>query len=258
MGGSYDPIFVENGTAAKMKSRSGLKRNNPVPGVGHCFDSAHDTPTSGEISRTVNTSRNKALRTVRIGSLGRCNWNGLKYWLNLMILFRSLRIRVDVGMRFFGIGIVYSSLDRKIPKTSREKNPENPEILGIGILKTRKNPESKISKIPKSRGLGSGFENPGFYPQDFGFILSLGIFIPRIRDFNLWGSRSAFENPGKILSGKSRIFIPTIEALFWVSKILSPGFAIFLISGFSQNHRILGFFLELGYPDKKPTLPSNL
>ena len=61
------------------------------------------------------------------------------------------------------------------------KNPEISEILGIRILKCRKNPERKILRIPKSRGSGTGFlnlakilrksrknpENPGDRERDF-------------------------------------------------------------------------------------------
>ena len=96
--------------------------------------------------------------------------------------------------------------DLKIPKKAREKNPENPGVA-IGILKNRKNPKKNLEKI-----LSAKFQkslNPGDRDRDrdlkiskksrknlewkirrngeFPGIrdsLSLGILIPRIRDFS--------------------------------------------------------------------------
>ena len=70
----------------------------------------------------------------------------------------------------------------KIPKKSREKNPENPKIpgIGIGILKPLKNPE----KIPRAKSRKS--RNPG----------------DRDRDLKI--PKKSRENPEKIPSEKSR------------------------------------------------------
>ena len=113
--------------------------------------------------------------------------------------------------RGFGIGIFYFGLDRKIPeipksrgsgsgfenpekipkeksrksqnpgdrdrdfktsKKSRVRNPENPEILGIGIRiwKSRTNPEKIPRKIPKkSRVKNSKIPGIGIYFRGLGY-----------------------------------------------------------------------------------------
>ena len=106
---SYDPIFIKNGTTAKMKARCGLERNNPVPGIRHCLNSAHNTPTSGEIPRTVNTSRNKALRTVRIWSLRRCNWNKMQYLFNIKILVLYMNLLFHPSWRSWRVSRAFEA-----------------------------------------------------------------------------------------------------------------------------------------------------
>ena len=101
------------------------------------------------------------------------------------VTFIMLQSGFDFRMRFFrdpesrsrgfGIGIFYFGLDRKIPKIPKSRGSgsgfENPEKIPKEksrksqnpgdrdrdfktSKKSRKNPESKIPKIPKSRGSG--------------------------------------------------------------------------------------------------------
>ena len=73
----------------------------------------------------------------------------------------TILTRIGFGMGFFGIPHPESRFRglgiRVLLFWARSKNPENPEIpgIGIGILKPLKRPECKIPKIPKSRGSGS-------------------------------------------------------------------------------------------------------
>ena len=73
-------------------------------------------------------------------------------------------VRVDFGMGFFRdpeyLIPIPGILDQDFLFLARSRNPENHEILeiGIGIWKLRKNPQWKI---PKFEGSGSGYENLG-------------------------------------------------------------------------------------------------
>ena len=103
-----------------------------------------------------------------------------KEFCSSLLWIFSFRDKKNWGV---GIGIFYFGLDWKIPKI-----PENPGI-GIGIWKSRKNPEWKI---PKSRGSGFIFSGyPELVAPGFGIFIpairdffSLGISIPGIRDFS--------------------------------------------------------------------------
>ena len=109
--------------------------------------------------------------------------------------------------------------DRDFSFRARSKTPENPEILGIEIWKSRKNPENlkipgigigiwKPLKIPK-KSRGQNLENPEIW--DSGLIFSPGIFIPGIfaksPGFEIFSGFLIFGIPWGFLSQGSGIFL---------------------------------------------------
>ena len=62
-------------------------------------------------------------------------------------MINGVRAKLASGWDYFGIGIFYFGLDRKIPKI--------PEI-GIGILKPLKNPEKSRVQNSEHPGIGIG------------------------------------------------------------------------------------------------------
>ena len=87
---------------------------------------------------------------------------------------------------------------------SRVKNLENSEIPGIeiGLWKPRKISESEITKISKTRGFGSGFENPE-------------------ENFEKIPEKFRVENPGNPRDMgffESRDFYSRDSGFFWVSE----------------------------------------
>ena len=143
-------------------------------------------------------------------------------------------------MRFFRDPESRSSIprtrDRDFVFRVRSKNPEIPPIpgIGIGIWKSRKNPEVKSPENPEIPGIGiyffliSGFSSPGFSK-----------FIPGIRDrdFLFWARSKNPENseiPGigigiwKSRKNPEDPAIPGIGIYFFLN------FAIFILGIFSK------------------------
>ena len=130
--------------------------------------------------------------------MSKCKNINIRWLRNLKLFFGNYYyffsyIRVGFGMGFL-----------RDPK-SRVKNSENSKIsgIGIGIWKSRKNPEWKIPKILKSPGSGFIF-----------FVIS---------------PESSFEiDSGFSKNPRDFVEIPGIR----YSRFLSPGFGLFLVLGF--------------------------
>ena len=96
-------------------------------------------------------------------------------------------------------------------------------------------------KIPKSRGSGSGFENPEKIPSEkflfpgFFVISGFGIF----RNFVIFISGIFTKSPGFMQNPNDSGFFRDFLLLGYPGDFLSQG---------------SGFFRGMGYPDKKPTL----